>query len=223
MKILAIETSAQCCGVSVSVDEAWYTVETSEPFQHDAQLATFTAESLAKANVTMGDIEVVAVSAGPGSFTGLRIGATFAKGLCFGVSRETSIPILPVSTLQSLAIGALVTPDIQNHMAKESGHCRMVALIDSHRDLAYYQAFDVNAEPLTKCELLSAVDIGKLVVDGDVVIGPNVGGIYNKYLQIQQGSELVLRTAQFYLKKNSDRLIHADEFIPEYKQEFVVR
>lgn len=223
MKILAIETSAQCCGVSISVNEAWYTVETSEPFQHDAQLATFTAECLAKANVTMGDIKVVAVSAGPGSFTGLRIGASFAKGLCFGVTPETSIPILPVSTLQSLAIGALGTHDIQNHMAKESGHCRMVVLIDSHRDLAYYQAFDANAEPLTKCELLSAVDIGKLVVDGDIVIGPNVGGIYNKYLQIQQGSELVLRTAQFYLKENSARLIHADEFIPEYKQEFVVR
>jgi tRNA threonylcarbamoyladenosine biosynthesis protein TsaB len=111
MRVLGIETSGDVTGVAI-VDEKGVLAESS--FRHAMQLSRFllprTQEVLALAGLTMSDLDGIAVSLGPGSFTGLRIGVTTAKALAYAAN----LPIIGVPTLEALALetpapgGALV-------------------------------------------------------------------------------------------------------------------
>ena len=81
--ILAIETTGSSCSVAVSVDHKLVTsIEILRPNMHDARLAGLVETACADAGVDVSSLTYVAVSSGPGSFTGLRIGVSMAKGLC---------------------------------------------------------------------------------------------------------------------------------------------
>ena len=100
MKILAIETSAVTASVAVTEDEALL----AQAFQnsgltHSATLMPMAADLLKNTGLTMDDIDVVAVAAGPGSFTGIRIGVAAAKGLAWPGDKLCA----PCSTLESMA------------------------------------------------------------------------------------------------------------------------
>lgn len=101
MRVLGIETSADVTGVAV-VDEKGVLAELS--FRHAMQLSRFllprTQEVLALAGVSMRELDGVAVSIGPGSFTGLRIGVTAAKTLAYA----SGLPVVGVPTLEALAL-----------------------------------------------------------------------------------------------------------------------
>ena len=108
MRVLAIETSGDVTGVAV-VDEKGIAAEVS--FRHGMQLSRNLMprlqEALASAGVAVGDLEGVAVSVGPGSFTGLRIGVTAAKSLAYAAG----LPIAAVPTLGALAWEIPAPPD----------------------------------------------------------------------------------------------------------------
>lgn len=100
MKILALETSAVTASVAVTEGELLL----AQSFQnsgltHSATLMPMAADLLKNTGLTMGDIDVVAVAAGPGSFTGIRIGVAAAKGLAWAEDK----PCAPCSTLESMA------------------------------------------------------------------------------------------------------------------------
>ncbi len=99
--ILNIETATKNCSVCVAVDGvAKSIIELNEgQFSHAEKLHTFILEALQNAKLTMQDIDAVAVSKGPGSYTGLRIGVSAAKGLCFALDK----PLISIPTLDSLA------------------------------------------------------------------------------------------------------------------------
>lgn len=101
MRVLGIETSADVTGVAV-IDEKGVLAELS--FRHAMQLSRFllprTQEVLALAGVSMRELDGVAVSIGPGSFTGLRIGVTAAKTLAYA----SGLPVVGVPTLEALAL-----------------------------------------------------------------------------------------------------------------------
>ncbi|MCC2671248.1 MAG: peptidase glycoprotease [Armatimonadetes bacterium] len=100
MRVLGIETSGDVTGVAV-VDEKGVVAETT--FRHAMQLSRFlmprVQEVLSHAGVAVGDLDGIAVSVGPGSFTGLRIGVTAAKSLAYAAG----LPIVAVDTLAALA------------------------------------------------------------------------------------------------------------------------
>ena len=101
--ILAIETATEVCSVALATDsENVFTKTITEPFQHASQAAVLVQEILAEAKVDMNLLSAIAVSIGPGSFTGLRVGLSLAKGMCYALQ----IPLLVIDTLQLLAIGA---------------------------------------------------------------------------------------------------------------------
>lgn len=101
--ILHIETATTNCSVSVSANEQILaTVELNEGFTHAERLHPFIEQTLQKANLAPSHLNAVAVSGGPGSYTGLRIGVSAAKGLCFALN----IPLISVNTLQNLSAGA---------------------------------------------------------------------------------------------------------------------
>jgi tRNA threonylcarbamoyladenosine biosynthesis protein TsaB len=98
-KILAIDTSNAFCSVALNFNDTISTCSSAEPRQHARELLPMIAELLAAHDLRSSELDAVAVTQGPGSFTGLRIGAGVAQGLAFGAA----IPIVSVSTLAVLA------------------------------------------------------------------------------------------------------------------------
>ena len=99
--LLNIETATKNCSVSLSVDGALVGVKeiAEENFSHAEKLHVFIEELLKENGLTMQNLSAIAVSQGPGSYTGLRIGVSSVKGLCYGLN----IPMIALDTLQILA------------------------------------------------------------------------------------------------------------------------
>ena len=101
-KILAIETSGSNCGVGIwATENEPMIIEENGSKIHSEKLPLFVQEVLANSNLSLNDLDAIAVSSGPGSYTGLRIGMSFAKGLAFG----GKIQLLPINTIDSIANG----------------------------------------------------------------------------------------------------------------------
>nr|WP_314494510.1 tRNA (adenosine(37)-N6)-threonylcarbamoyltransferase complex dimerization subunit type 1 TsaB [uncultured Chryseobacterium sp.] len=101
MKILYLETSSKNCSVAVSDDEKLLCVceEVSENYKQSESLHSFVEWALEGAELSIKDIEAISLGKGPGSYTGLRIGAASAKGFCYGLK----IPLIAVNSLVSMA------------------------------------------------------------------------------------------------------------------------
>ena len=125
--ILHIETSTEQCGVVLAQNTTILgSREVLENgFTHAKQLHTLIDEVLSECGLLPDQLDAVAVSEGPGSFTGLRIGCVAAKGLCFALD----IPLIALPTLQILA-----TPHSKNSM--------VVSLLDARRDEVYAAVYN---------------------------------------------------------------------------------
>lgn len=108
MLILNIETSTNVCSIALSENgKILFSKSNSEGMSHAALLSVFIAEALDVIKLEEKRIDAVAVSSGPGSYTGLRIGVSTAKGLCYGFG----IPLIAVSTLEILTAQARLLID----------------------------------------------------------------------------------------------------------------
>lgn len=97
--ILIIETSTEVCSVALTKDGTLIDIIESKEGQNHARLVTVFAEKLLSGNnIKAGELDAVAVSKGPGSYTGLRIGVSTAKGICFA----GRIPLIAVGTLEAM-------------------------------------------------------------------------------------------------------------------------
>lgn len=104
MTILCIETSTNCCSAAIAINGESKAIRANlTGANHASELPLFVEELMNEARVNSWTIDAVALSQGPGSYTGLRIGASLAKGLCYGLN----IPLIPVDTLQILCKAAL--------------------------------------------------------------------------------------------------------------------
>lgn len=130
MYILNIETATKNCSVSLAKNgETILCKEIAEQgYSHAERLHVFIEEILKETAVTVQELNAIAVSKGPGSYTGLRIGVSTAKGLCYALG----IPLISVDTLQVLA----------KQVAVENG--LIVPMIDARRMEVYSAVFDAN-------------------------------------------------------------------------------
>ncbi|MDD4970637.1 MAG: tRNA (adenosine(37)-N6)-threonylcarbamoyltransferase complex dimerization subunit type 1 TsaB [Paludibacter sp.] len=145
MIILNIETSTNVCSVALSEDSAClFSKSNADGMNHAALLSVFIAEALEVLKSEDKKLDAIAVSSGPGSYTGLRIGVSTAKGLCYGYG----IPLIAVSTLEVLTVQAL-------NLAEEKGNALFCPMIDARR-MEVYAAF-YNAEGVIQREI--AADI----------------------------------------------------------------
>ena len=99
--IICIETATKSCSVALARDSHLVAVkeEVSENYSHSEQLTVFIEQLLQQEGLKVSDLNAIAVSSGPGSYTGLRIGVSTAKGLCYA----SDIPLIAVSTLGAMA------------------------------------------------------------------------------------------------------------------------
>lgn len=131
--ILNIETATNVCSVTLAENgKLLHTIETNEANVHSSKLTVFIAELFRDTTKNMIDLDAVAVSMGPGSYTGLRIGVSVTKGICFALD----IPLIAVNTLQSLANSISY---FNNGIDKNAWICPM---IDARRLEVYAAFFD---------------------------------------------------------------------------------
>lgn len=124
MNILALDTCVDACSVAVWADGRSL-AKISEPMQrgHQERLAPMVTEALAQAGLTPSQLDRIAVTTGPGSFTGLRVGLAFAKSLALALHR----PCVGVGSLEALALSF--------------GDGFVAACLDAHRGRVYLQVF----------------------------------------------------------------------------------
>jgi tRNA threonylcarbamoyladenosine biosynthesis protein TsaB len=129
--LLNIETATSVCSVAVSQNgKVIASRESDEHNVHAEKLMVFIQESLAEAGIKLQQIDAIAVGSGPGSYTGLRIGTSTAKGLCYGLSK----PLIVISTLKAMAFAAM-----NKEPKKASLFCPM---IDARRMEVYTALYD---------------------------------------------------------------------------------
>lgn len=163
--ILNIETATQVCSVCLSRDgEVIDYREDTSGNSHARVLTTFIVQLFANNNLSMVDLSAVAVSAGPGSYTGLRIGTSVAKGLCYALN----IPLIAVPTLQALAAG------IQSKAGIQHDACYM-PMIDARRMDAYVGIYDSCLSELEPAACLTFANEfeNKLKTLGRIYMGGN--------------------------------------------------
>ncbi len=132
--ILNIETSTSVCSVALSANgEVLFEKASFEGPSHAALLGVFVEEALSVLKERGGKLDAVAVSSGPGSYTGLRIGVSVAKGLCFGFG----IPLIGIHTLDIMAATAIK----QNRTATDCLYC---AMLDARRMEVYAAIYDAS-------------------------------------------------------------------------------
>ena len=162
MRLLHIETSGINCSVAISEGER-IIAEKSEnkgSFTHSESLHLFIEGVVAEAGISLSELDAIAVSAGAGSYTGLRIGLATAKGLCFALAK----PLIAVPTLQIIA--SQVT----------DSDC-IIAMLDARRMEVYSAMFDSKHQFIqpTEAKILEAqsyqdeLDRGKVTFIGDGV------------------------------------------------------
>lgn len=129
MKILYLETSSKNCSVAISDHEKLLCLceEVSENYKQSESLHTFVEWALEGAGISMKDIEAVSLGKGPGSYTGLRIGAASAKGFCYGLK----VPLVAVNSMESM-----IEPFLGHN------YDYIVPLIDARRMEVYTAVYD---------------------------------------------------------------------------------
>lgn len=149
--ILNIETSTSVCSVALSMDaEVLFEKTSFDGPSHAALLGVFVEEALSVLKEKGRKApDAVAVSSGPGSYTGLRIGVSVAKGLCFGFG----IPLISIPTLDIMAATAYSKGD--SRIVPAGGGCLYCAMLDARRMEVYAAIYDSSLIPVR----LAAADI----------------------------------------------------------------
>ena len=140
MKILHIETSSKNCSVAISdgLELLCVCEEVSENYKQSESLHTFVEWALEGAELSLKDLDAVSLGMGPGSYTGLRIGASSAKGFCYGLK----VPLFAVNSLETM---------IEPFLAKD--YDLIIPLLDARRMEVYTAVFDGNSgKMLTQTE-----------------------------------------------------------------------
>ena len=136
MTILLLETATAVCSVALARDgEVLAELHSDQPNAHSSRLPLFVEQLFEQCHITPKQLDAVCVSSGPGSYTGLRIGVSSAKGFCYALS----IPLLSVPTLQGMAA--------QYYTQHPDYHGMVCPMIDARRMECYTAFFEMENHP----------------------------------------------------------------------------
>ena len=170
--ILCIETGTDICSVGIARDgEIVSMLESDEGRDHARKVGVFVDELLRSTGIAPDEIDAVAVGKGPGSYTGLRIGVSFAKGLCYGLQK----PLIAIGSLDALT--AVAREDFEAGILdiEDWEQVRLCPMVDARRMEVYAEIFDcegralseVVAEVVTEESFAEWRKGGKLVIFGN--------------------------------------------------------
>ena len=215
--LLCIETATTNCSVALVNEEGLlaYKEDYDNNYSHAERLHVFIRDMLAEAKIDFADLSAIAVSKGPGSYTGLRIGVSAAKGLCYALD----IPLLSVPTLKGLA--KQIT----------AGNGVIIPMIDARRMEVYSAIYDASTyEEIkeTKAEILEPesyqryLEKGKVYFIGNGVAKfkeicdhPNAEFILGK---LPSAKEMAILGYDKFLNKDFEDVSYFD---PYYLKDFV--
>ncbi len=139
--LLCIETATEICSVALLQDDKLIALrENHEGNAHASQITLLIEAVMKDANIELKNLDAIAVSKGPGSYTGLRVGVSTAKGLCYALD----IPLIAINTLESLAHEI-----IKNNNIQKANFC---AMLDARRMEVYCAVFDNQMNSIKKTE-----------------------------------------------------------------------
>ncbi|VAV85638.1 tRNA threonylcarbamoyladenosine biosynthesis protein TsaB [hydrothermal vent metagenome] len=214
--ILNIETSTTNCSVSLSKEGEILVLkeDNNNKYSHAERLHSYIDEVLIEAKIPLSNLDAISISKGPGSYTGLRIGVSAAKGLCFAIDK----PLISVATLEALA-----------HQIKiEEGV--IVSMLDARRMEVYSAVFntefqqirDTQAQILDKQSFKDYLEEGKVYFIGNgvektktLISHPNAVFIDNKLPSANEMSTLS------YKKFKENSFEDVAYFEPYYLKDFV--
>ncbi|WP_028888663.1 tRNA (adenosine(37)-N6)-threonylcarbamoyltransferase complex dimerization subunit type 1 TsaB [Tenacibaculum ovolyticum] len=214
--ILNIETATKNCSVSLAENGETLVIRELNDgnYSHAEKLHPFIQEIFDEAKILLSDIDAVAVSKGPGSYTGLRIGVSAAKGICFAVEK----PLISIETLKSLAYSTSVDEGV------------IVPMLDARRMEVYSAVYDANYEELReiKAEIIdgnsfeSELSSGKVYFLGDgaakckeVIIHENAIFIKDEF---PSSKEMAMLSYAKYKKNDIEDVAY---FEPFYLKDFI--
>ena len=218
-KIINIETATTNCSVSISVDGKVVAIkeENTANYSHSEQLHVFIEEALKEASFSFSTIDAIAVSKGPGSYTGLRIGVSAAKGLCFSLD----LPLISVPTLESMA-----------RQLKIQSNEIIIPVLDARRMEVYSCIFDHNynehratkAEIIDENSFLEYLDFKKIHLIGsgakkcEETLKYSNFKFYNN--AFPSAKEMALLAEKKYNKKDFEDVAY---FEPHYLKDFILQ
>ncbi len=217
--ILQLETATSVCAVALSINGKTVAVkeETAQNI-HAAKLTLFIDEVMKQADVKYSDLDAIAISKGPGSYTGLRIGVSTAKGLCFALDK----PLIGINTLSMMAAGFLA--ENQNY---EGLVCPM---IDARRMEVFTAVFDhhlaeveaTNAKIIDELSFLQLLDQHEITFIGNgaekcnsIIQHPNAKFSLENF---NSASNMTLLANAAFAGKNFEDVAY---FEPFYLKDFV--
>lgn len=217
--ILNLETATTNCSVSIAKNGELLAIKEDDTpnYSHSEQLHVFIEEVVEEASLTMNDIDAVAVSKGPGSYTGLRIGVSAAKGLCFALD----IPLVSIATLTSMA-----------HRVNWNGYDYIIPLLDARRMEVYSAVFDSGLEQIreTKAEIIDERSFSEFTKKGKVLL---IGSGAEKcsdllthinfefdFRAVPSSNEMAYLSYQNFQKKDFEDVAY---FEPFYLKDFILQ
>ena len=215
--ILHIDTTTKKCSVALAQDgELMIQKELlSEEFSHSEQLHPFIEEVLKESGLKSSSLSAIAISKGPGSYTGLRIGVAAAKGLCFALD----LPLIALNTLEIMVQPYEVSP-----------HSFIIPMLDARRMEVYTAIFDetkkwiqeTTAEVLTENTFTSIVNEQSCLIIGDGAIKfktlhPKINASYTNEIHYPVAKDMITLALKKFNAKEFEDLAY---FEPFYLKDF---
>mgnify|MGYP003429585011 FL=1 len=226
--ILSIETGTDVCSVALANDgELMALRESDEGRDHARKVAVFVDELLRETGVQPDDLDAVAVGMGPGSYTGLRIGVSFAKGMCYALN----IPLLAVGSLDALMEVAREDFDagIIDLEDDEWQSAYLCPMVDARRMEVYTRLFDAQGKALTdvSAEVVTADSFSEWRGSGRrfVIFGNGAKKCAEllsdaEYIEVAPSARGIVRLAEEAF--NAGRVEDIAYFEPFYLKDFIV-
>lgn len=227
-QILCIETGTDICSVGLVCDGRLVSLrESSEGRDHARRVGVFVDELLRENDLAPDEICAVAVGKGPGSYTGLRIGVSFAKGFCYG----QGIPLIGINSLEALAAVAAEDYEAGILDIPRWETSRLCPMVDARRMEVYAQVFDTHGKPLSEvgAHIVGPESFAEFIgPDGDLVIFGNgavkcVGTLPSdgvRYVEVVPSARGLARLATEAFE--AGRFEDTAYFEPFYLKDFVV-
>lgn len=215
--ILCLETATTNCSVALSIDGkvVAFREENNNKYAHSEKLHVFIEEVFIEAKLDKSDLDAIAISKGPGSYTGLRIGVSAAKGLCFALD----IPLLSIPTLELLAQQV----QIEN--------CYIIPLLDARRMEVYSAVFNSEKKAIreTRAEIINEDSFSEYLEQKKTVF---LGDGSAKFESISKSSNAIFLENKYPSAKDMAALVEAKYkisdienvayFEPYYLKEFML-